>query len=50
MNPEIDAFLNKATHWRKEIELLRIIVLDCGLVEELKWGVPCYTYKNNKQY
>lgn len=20
-------------------------MLDCGLVEELKWGVPCYTHK-----
>src|SRR5690606_1196349 len=25
---------------------LRRIVLDCGLTEELKWGCPCYTYKN----
>jgi uncharacterized protein YdeI (YjbR/CyaY-like superfamily) len=23
---------------------LRMIVLDCGLTEELKWGVPCYTF------
>ncbi len=25
------------------MELLREIVLDCGLTEELKWGCPCYT-------
>ena len=24
---------------------MRGLVLDCGLTEELKWGVPCYTYK-----
>jgi uncharacterized protein YdeI (YjbR/CyaY-like superfamily) len=24
---------------------LRIIVLDCGLSEELKWGCPCYTFE-----
>jgi len=24
---------------------LRIIILDCGLSEELKWGVPCYTFQ-----
>jgi uncharacterized protein YdeI (YjbR/CyaY-like superfamily) len=24
---------------------LRMIVLDCGLTEELKWGVPCYTFQ-----
>ena len=23
---------------------MRKIILDCGLIEELKWGVPCYTY------
>ena len=23
--------------------MLRKIILDCGLKEELKWGVPCYT-------
>ena len=22
-----------------------MIVLDCGLTEELKWGVPCYTFQ-----
>jgi uncharacterized protein YdeI (YjbR/CyaY-like superfamily) len=24
-----------------------MIVLDCGLNEELKWGVPCYTYQES---
>lgn len=24
---------------------MREIALDCGLEEELKWGVPCYTYQ-----
>ena len=24
---------------------MRTIVLDCGLTEELKWGVPCYTFE-----
>lgn len=43
MNQKIDAFLNNATKWRKEMERLRAIALDCGLNEELKWGKPCYT-------
>ena len=43
-NPKVDFFFNKATQWQKEYEQLRKIILDCGLVEELKWGVPCYTY------
>ncbi|MCB0509481.1 MAG: YdeI/OmpD-associated family protein [Chitinophagales bacterium] len=35
----------KINSWRKEIELLREIALKSGLKEELKWSIPCYTYK-----
>ena len=28
------------------MEALRMIVLDCGLTEDLKWGQPVYTVKN----
>jgi uncharacterized protein YdeI (YjbR/CyaY-like superfamily) len=45
MNPKVDWFFNKATKWQKEYETLRMIILDCGLTEELKWGVPCYTFE-----
>jgi uncharacterized protein YdeI (YjbR/CyaY-like superfamily) len=45
MNPKVDFFFNKAKKWQKEFEALRMIILDCGLTEELKWGVPCYTYQ-----
>src|SRR6267154_5609153 len=45
MNPKVDFYFNKANKWQKEIETLRTIVLDCGLTEELKWGVPCYTFQ-----
>ena len=31
----------------KRQEILRKIVLDCPLTEELKWGVPCYTYQDS---
>ena len=34
-----------AQKWQKEMDKLRKIVLGCGLVEELKWGKPCYTYR-----
>lgn len=47
MNPKVDAFLNRAEKWQEEMERLRMIVLDCQLSEELKWGVPCYTVKNS---
>ena len=45
MNPEVDWFFIKATKWQKEYEELRMLLLDCGLTEELKWGCPCYTFK-----
>src|SRR5215207_141226 len=46
MNPKVDFYFSKAKSWQKELEQLRMIVLDCGLNEELKWGVPCYTFQN----
>lgn len=46
MNSKVDTFFKKEAQWRKEMELLRALVLDCGLVEELKWRVPCYTYND----
>ena len=45
MNPKVDFYFDKNKKWQKEIEQLRTIVLDCGLTEELKWGVPCYTFQ-----
>lgn len=36
----------KVNTWKKELQILRSIVLECGLKEESKWGVPCYTFQN----
>jgi uncharacterized protein YdeI (YjbR/CyaY-like superfamily) len=47
MNPKVDVFLSKAQKWQEEMEKLRMICLDCGLTEELKWGKPCYTFENS---
>ena len=47
MNPKVDFFFNKAEKWQKEVEKLRTIVLGCPLTEELKWGVPCYTFRES---
>jgi uncharacterized protein YdeI (YjbR/CyaY-like superfamily) len=41
--PKVDGFIRKNKAWREELETLRAIVLDCGLTEEVKWRVPCYT-------
>src|SRR5919107_83004 len=45
MNPKVDFFFKNAEKWKKEFEKLRMICLDCGLTEELKWGQPCYTFQ-----
>lgn len=61
MNPKVDTYIRdgcgrcplggtpgcKVNNWQRELKLLRRILLDCRLTEELKWGVPCYTHKGN---
>lgn len=47
MNPKVDFYFDKAGQWQAEFAQLRMIVLDCGLTEELKWGCPCYTFEGN---
>jgi uncharacterized protein YdeI (YjbR/CyaY-like superfamily) len=46
MNPKVDAYLSKVSKWREELDVLRMICLDCNLEEELKWSIPVYTYHN----
>ncbi|AZZ92876.1 hypothetical protein EUZ85_19955 [Hahella sp. KA22] len=46
-NPKVDSFLDRAGRWSEELALLRRMALDCELVEELKWGKPCYTSQQN---
>ena len=47
MNPKVDKYLSKAKKWKKELKKLRMVILDCQLTEELKWGVPCYTFQKS---
>jgi uncharacterized protein YdeI (YjbR/CyaY-like superfamily) len=47
MNPKVDFYFSKAKNWQEEIKKLRMIILDCQLIEELKWGVPCYTFQKS---
>jgi uncharacterized protein YdeI (YjbR/CyaY-like superfamily) len=47
MNPKVDAYLSKAKKWQKEMTKLRMIILDCQLTEELKWGKPCYIFQKS---
>lgn len=61
MNPKVDQYFAvgcgrcplggtpecKVHNWPQELEHLRTIILECGLTEELKWGVPCYTFRKS---
>ena len=47
MNPAVDFYFSKDKNWQEEINQLRMVVLDCGLTEELKWGCPCYTFQKS---
>ncbi|HMX40482.1 MAG TPA: DUF1801 domain-containing protein, partial [Saprospiraceae bacterium] len=59
MHPQVDTYLAKGCgrcplagtaqckvrNWQPELQQLRRIVLDCGLKEEVKWAMPCYTHE-----
>lgn len=61
MIPEVDLYLEegcgrcplggtpdcKVHTWSEELRQLRLIINDCGLKEELKWSIPCYTSQGN---
>lgn len=46
-SPKVDGYIRKNNQWGKELECLRAIVLDCGLIEDVKWKVPCYMFEGN---
>ena len=43
INPKVDGIIRNSKTWQKEFEKLRMIILECQLTEEVKWGWPCYT-------
>lgn len=45
MNPKVNFFFENAGQWQEEFEKLRAIAHSTELVEDLKWGCPCYTYE-----
>src|SRR5437867_648206 len=47
LNPKVDGYLRKSKQWQEELQKLRMIILDCGLTEEVKWRVPCYTFQKS---
>lgn len=47
MNPKVNWFFDADTQWQTAYAELRTIVLECELIEELKWGCPCYTFQKS---
>ena len=43
----IDAYLRENERWRNETIRLRLLILECGLAEEMKWAKPCYTFQES---
>ena len=39
----------KVNTWAAELAALRALVLEAGLTEECKWGVPCYTFGKDEK-
>ena len=47
MNNQADPYFREAKKWRKELAALRELLLDSGLNEKLKWGSPCYMFRDH---
>ena len=43
MKKSVDQFILKHREWRSVLEILRAILQQTDLVEEIKWGAPVYT-------
>lgn len=41
----VDDFIRNNQQWTGELQKLREILVSSQLVEEIKWGGPCYTYR-----
>lgn len=43
MNQLVNHFIAELKQWQQEVQLLRELLLNCGLDEAYKWKQPCYT-------
>ena len=41
----VDDYIENASVWRDELRELRSILQATSLIEEVKWGAPCYTWQ-----
>jgi len=47
MNEKVGAYISKAKKGQAEIKVLRAMLLEFPLNEELKWGKPCYAFEKS---
>ncbi|MFK8060124.1 MAG: YdeI family protein [Polaribacter sp.] len=45
MNPKVDDYIAIHTKWQKELKVLRTVLLELALEEDIKWGIPAYIHK-----
>jgi uncharacterized protein YdeI (YjbR/CyaY-like superfamily) len=45
MNSKVTEYVYSQSKWIKELELLRSILLELQLEEDIKWGIPAFIYK-----
>ena len=45
MNPDVDGYIERSEAWPEEMTALRPVLLETGLIEEIKWRLPCYTHR-----
>jgi len=42
----VDEYVRDTAEWHDEIDTLRKILQSTTLIEEVKWGAPCYTHSS----
>jgi uncharacterized protein YdeI (YjbR/CyaY-like superfamily) len=40
----VDDYIKNAKLWQDELMRLREVLQETDLTEDVKWGMPCYTY------
>ncbi len=45
MNPKVTDYILSQEKWQKELQVLRNVLLELPLKEDIKWGIPAYIYK-----
>ena len=44
-NPKVDAYIARSQKWPGVMNELRPLLLNSGLIEDIKWGKPCFSHE-----